>query len=225
MPFTGTDEIHMRAPTCKYADSKSGFNDMVGIESRYRQGNLAVFFILGIRFTELFPAEQPLREGARQRRRMDPRGGLKTNVKRSISRACHFERSERSLPFAVRDSRFPHMCRALLRFSHLSFIPLEPYPARFARHLPHAGKALSVVILFPHMRVFALRLWGKRYSRIVAFPMGEGLRYGIYFSFICFHAPESFCFLPSHSPVFPSASKISRFARNDDTGKALLSFR
>ena len=33
----------------------------------------------------------------------------------------------------------------------LSFIPLEPYPARFARHLPHAGKALSVVILFLHV--------------------------------------------------------------------------
>ena len=46
MPFSGTDEIHMRAPTCKYADSKSGFNDMVGIEIRYRQGNLAVFFLL-----------------------------------------------------------------------------------------------------------------------------------------------------------------------------------
>ena len=52
----------------------------------------------------------------------------------------------------------------------LSFIPLEPYPARYARHLPHAGKALSVVIHFPHMCVFALTLWGKRYSRIVAFP-------------------------------------------------------
>ena len=49
-------------------------------------------------------------------------------------------------------------------------MPLEPYPARYARHLPHAGKALSVVILFPHMCVFALTLWGKRYSRIVAFP-------------------------------------------------------
>ena len=55
-------------------------------------------------------------------------------------------------------------------FSQLSFMPLEPYPARYARHLPHAGKALSVVILFPHMCVFALTLWGKRYSRIVAFP-------------------------------------------------------
>ena len=46
----------------------------------------------------------------------------------------------------------------LRRISSLSFIPLEPYPARFARHLPHAGKALSVVILFPHMRVFVLTM-------------------------------------------------------------------
>ena len=56
----------------------------------------------------------------------------------------------------------------------LSFIPLEPYPARFARHLPHAGKALSVDILFPHMRVFALTMREKRHSRIAAFPIGEG---------------------------------------------------
>ena len=34
----------------------------------------------------------------------------------------------KSLPFAVRDSRFPHICRALLRFPHLSFIPPVPYP-------------------------------------------------------------------------------------------------
>ena len=33
----------------------------------------------------------------------------------------------------------------------LSFIPLVPYPARSARHLPHAGKALSVGILFLHV--------------------------------------------------------------------------
>ena len=33
-----------------------------------------------------------------------------------------------SLSFAVRDSRSPHMCRAPLRFPHLAFIPLEPYP-------------------------------------------------------------------------------------------------
>ena len=36
----------------------------------------------------------------------------------------------------------------LRRSFPLSFIPLEPYPARFARHLPHAGKALSVDIVF-----------------------------------------------------------------------------
>ena len=33
----------------------------------------------------------------------------------------------KSLPFAVRDSR-SHMCRAPLRFPHLSFIPPVPYP-------------------------------------------------------------------------------------------------
>ena len=44
-PLRGQMKFIMRAPTCKYADSKSGFNDMVGIEIRYRQGNLAVFFI------------------------------------------------------------------------------------------------------------------------------------------------------------------------------------
>ena len=30
----------------------------------------------------------------------------------------------------------------LRRISSLFFIPPEPYPARSARHLPHAGKAL-----------------------------------------------------------------------------------
>ena len=40
-------------------------------------------------------------------------------------------------------------------FSPLSFIPLVPYPARFARHLPHAGKALFVGIGF--LRVSCIR--------------------------------------------------------------------
>ena len=62
----------------------------------------------------------------------------------------------------------------LRRISSLFFIPLVPYPARFARHLPHAGKALSIVILFPHMRVFFLTMRGKRCSRFAAFPIGEG---------------------------------------------------
>ena len=33
-----------------------------------------------------------------------------------------------SLSFAVRLSRFPHICHTLLRFPHLSFMPLVPYP-------------------------------------------------------------------------------------------------
>ena len=48
----------------------------------------------------------------------------------------------------------------LRRSPSLFFIPLELYPARSARHLPHTGKALFVRIVFPHMHVFALTIWG-----------------------------------------------------------------
>ena len=77
-------------------------------------------------------------------------------------------------------------------FFSLVFMPLEPYPARFARHLPHGGRLTIRDMLFFHL-------------------------------FSC--PPGCFCFLPSYSPVFPCASKISRFARNDDTGEAVFSFR
>ena len=69
-------------------------------------------------------------------------------MRKAVSHIVIPSGAEGSLPFAVRDSRVPHMCRALLRFSHLSFIPLEPYPARFARHLPHAGKAYDTGYAF-----------------------------------------------------------------------------
>ena len=62
----------------------------------------------------------------------------------------------------------------LRRISSPSFIPLVPYPARSARHLPHVGKALSVGILFPHIRVFILTMREKRHPRFAAFPIGEG---------------------------------------------------
>ena len=48
----------------------------------------------------------------------------------------------------------------IVYFVSMVFMPLEPYPARCARHLPHAGKALSIGIVFPHMHVFALSIWG-----------------------------------------------------------------
>ena len=48
----------------------------------------------------------------------------------------------------------------LRRSFPLFFIPLVPYPARSARHLPHAGKAVSVVILFLH--VSCIRFDGAR---------------------------------------------------------------
>ena len=47
----------------------------------------------------------------------------------------------------------------LRRSSSLSFIPLEPYPARFARHLPHAGKACVSGIAASSYR--SLPHWGR----------------------------------------------------------------
>ena len=63
----------------------------------------------------------------------------------------HFERSEKSLSFAVRGSRFPRMCRAPLRFSHLSFMPPVPYPPP-SGHLPLEGKADDTGIPSSKMR-------------------------------------------------------------------------
>ena len=64
----------------------------------------------------------PLLQGATQQscKNADPSQGLLPPYR-------HFERSEKSLSF-VSDSRFPHMCRAPLCFSHLSFLPPVPYP-------------------------------------------------------------------------------------------------
>ena len=74
-PSRGQMKSIMRAPTCKYADSKSGFNDMVGIEIRYRQGNLAVFFYWSDRRDSLL------------------RKGMKGNVRSPVLAYRHPERS------------------------------------------------------------------------------------------------------------------------------------
>ena len=84
------------------------------------------------------------------------------------------ERSEAGLASFFAADRVLSFIACLRRSSPLFFIPLVPYPARFARRLPHAGKALSIVILFPHMRVFVLTMRERRYSRFAAFPIGEG---------------------------------------------------
>ena len=80
----------------------------------------------------------PLLQGATQQscKNADPSQGLLPPYR-------HFKRSEKSLSF-LRDSRFPHICRASLCFSHLSFIPPVPYPAHFARRLPLEGGRLYV---------------------------------------------------------------------------------
>ena len=42
--------------------------------------------------------------------------------------------------------------RRIFHLFQLSFVPLEPYPARYARHLPHAGNAIKLSkILIAHV--------------------------------------------------------------------------
>ena len=86
------------------------------------------------------------------------------------SNECVFAGSWRDVPYKYAALRGLTQCttslkagmsdRALLRFPHLSFIRLEPYPARFARHLPHAGKALMRGRRYSHFpplrRIFSL---------------------------------------------------------------------
>ena len=98
------------------------------------------------------PPEQPLREEARQRRRMDSRGGLKTNVKLSISPACHPERSREN--FVIRGQGLtlsPHVPRT-------SPLPSSVFPAACTLsaptgHLPRKGNAIKLsgrTFLAPH---------------------------------------------------------------------------
>ena len=149
---------------------------------------------MGKRHSPSFPWKEVPRRGGGWNRR-----GMKGNMRKAVSRIVILSVAEGSLPFAVRDSRVPHMCRALLRFSHLSFIPLEPYPARFARHLPHGGRLTIRDMLFFHLfscppgyfvfpsshtlpfscvqgRFLAsleMTIRGKRYSHFVDFPIGK----------------------------------------------------
>ena len=108
-----------------------------------------------------------------------------------VSNECVFAGSWRDVPYKYAALRVLTQCttslkagmsdRAPLRFPHLSFIRLEPYPARFARNLPHAGKAL--------MR-------GSWCSRFAVFPMGK--------------AVLSFSALETHFPtLFHTASSLS----------------
>ena len=76
-----------------------------------------------------------------------PRGKALCREKR-YSRFAAFPIGKRGTPSAV--DRVLSYIVDLRRSPPLFFIPLEPYPARFARHLPHTGKALFRGYCFSH---------------------------------------------------------------------------
>ena len=93
----------------------------------------------------------PHREGKANSRSFEPT---------CASNECAFAGSWRDFPYKYAALRVLTQCttslkagmsdRVPLRFPHLSFIRLEPYPARFARHLPHARKAFRFFPLEMH---------------------------------------------------------------------------
>ena len=113
-------------------------------------------------FHPAFPIQPPPLRGTSFHRKE----GVST-LAPSLGRGCRAQRGGVGFPFLRRSGTFVN--GALEKIFPALFHPASALSAPMG-HLPLEGKALSVVILFPHMRVFALMLWGKRYSRIVAFP-------------------------------------------------------
>ncbi len=105
--------------------------------------------------------------------------------------------SYRSLPHRGRGAasavdRVLSYIACLRRSPSLSFIPLEPYPARSARHLPHAGKALSVDIVFPHISCIRSDNARKAVSSYRSLPhWGNAVKLS---KILIAHASNSVCF-------------------------------
>ena len=119
---------------------------------RQRRSGVLANGVLETIFPALFHAARTLSGSLRSP--PSPRGeGFVRRYSFSIYACIRFDdarkaaSSYRSLPHWGRGTasavdRVLSYIACLRRSSPLFFIPLVPYPARFARHLPHAGKAL-----------------------------------------------------------------------------------
>ena len=103
-------------------------------------------------FHTAFPIQPPPLRGTSFHRKE----GVSTRAP-SLGRGCRAQQG--GVGFLFCGARVLSQTAYLRRSPSLSFIPLVPYPARSARHLPHAGKALCRE---------------KRYPHFAAFPIGEG---------------------------------------------------
>ena len=126
------------------------------------------------------------------------------------------------MSFAARDSRFPHMCRALLRFPHLSFIPPLPYPplrgTSFQRKEGVSTQAPSLGRGCRAQRGEVGFLFGRRSRLLFAFPFEEGrLRNGA--RVLVYRLLETI-FSLSFIPLVPYPARFARHLLH--AGKALF---
>ena len=127
------------------------------------------FFALETHFSTLFHTARALSAPSGHFHHWEEKANGRSFEPTCASNECAFAGLWRDVPYKYAALRVLTQCtrslkagmsdRAPLRFPHLSFIRPEPYSARYARHLPHAGKAL--------MR-------GRRCSCFAVFPVGEG---------------------------------------------------
>ena len=160
-PSWGQMKSIMRAPTCKYADSKSGFNDMVGIEIRYRQGNLTVFFYFGRwrRHSPSFPWKEVPRRGGGWSRR-----GMKGNMGKAVSRIVIPSVAEGSFSFVIFCFMRESVC---MKHRSSDSQGARCFPLSAAPHsLPCCERKRFLAALEMTIR-------GKRYSHFVDFPIRE----------------------------------------------------
>ena len=102
-------------------------------------------------FFALFHTASPIQPPPLRGTSFHRKEGVSTRAP-SLGRGCRAQRGGVGFLLGRRSGALVN--GVLETISPLSFIPLEPYPARSARHLPHAGKALP----------------GKRYSRFFIHP-------------------------------------------------------
>ena len=124
----------------------------------------------------------------------------------------------------------------LMQIKYKRLSPHVPHTSPFFSSVFHAARTLSGSLRSPPSprgEGFIRRYSFSTYACIRFEAMGEAvfsyrslphggrltIRDMLFFHlFSC--PPGCFCFLLSHSPVFPCARKISSFARNDDTGES-----
>ncbi len=163
----------------------------------------------------------PMEGGAPKGRRLEsPR--YEREYEESVLSYRHPERSREI--FAIRGQGLtlsPHVPRTSPLFSSV-FHPARTLSGSLRSPPSPRGEGFIRRYSFSTYACIRFEAMGEAVFSYRSLPHGGRLTIRDMLFFHLFSCPPGcFCFLPSHSPVFPCARKISRYARNDDMGEDL----